>query len=127
MSAHRDPAGSAGPAALLDAAESDVRAGLRALTAGFDDLVEASAHSNADDEHDPEGATIAFERSQLSALVRHAHEQLGEIEAARGRLADGRYGRCETCGRLIPAERLEARPTARTCVTCAAPGRARPA
>ena len=33
--------------------------------------------------------------------------------------ADGSYGTCEACGGPIPAARLEARPTARTCVGCA--------
>ena len=82
--------------------------------------VEASLDSNADDEHDPEGATIAFERSQVEALVRQLEEHLAEIAAAQERLADGSYGRCERCGEAIPAARLEARPVARTCVTCAA-------
>ena len=31
----------------------------------------------------------------------------------------GAYGRCETCGAEIGSERLAARPSARTCITCA--------
>lgn len=85
--------------------------------AGF---VEASLNSNADDEHDPEGATIAFERSQVETLARRLRLHLAEIDAAEQRWADGTYGRCERCGRPIPDGRLEARPTARTCVACAA-------
>ena len=81
-------------------------------------MVSASVGSNGDDEHDPEGTTIAFERSQLDALVRQAREHLREIDAAMARLAEGRYGVCERCGRPIAAERLEARPVARTCVRC---------
>jgi hypothetical protein len=42
------------------------------LRHGFDAMVAASRDTNADDEHDPEGATIAFERSQIEALVRQA-------------------------------------------------------
>jgi RNA polymerase-binding transcription factor DksA len=78
--------------------------------------------SNADDEHDPEGATIAFERSQLDSLVLQAREQLAEIDAAEDRLAHGRCGLCETCGLPIALGRLEARPTARTCIACASDG-----
>jgi DnaK suppressor protein len=89
---------------------------LRQDHAGF---VEASLDSNADDEHDPEGATIAFERSQVETLVRRLEDHLAEIVAAEGRLADGGYGRCARCGGDIPQERLEARPAARTCVGCA--------
>lgn len=84
----------------------------------FTSIVEASAQSNADDEHDPEGATIAFERAQVQALVDQGERRLGEVEAAIARLDDGSYGVCPVCGRDIPEERLEARPTALTCVSC---------
>lgn len=89
------------------------------LTADFDGLVAASLDTNADDEHDPEGATIAFERSQVGALVRQARLHLAEVEAALDRLATGSYGRCEQCAAPVPADRLAARPAARTCLGCA--------
>ena len=38
--------------------------------------------SNADDEHDPEGATIAFERQQVVALLEQARRRLADVEAA---------------------------------------------
>ncbi len=82
------------------------------------EIVAASRDSNADDEHDPEGATIAFERSQVSSLVRDARSHLLEVDAAVRRLRQGTYGRCAVCGSAIPAARLEARPVARTCVRC---------
>ena len=88
------------------------------LTGDFDEIVAASRDTNADDEHDPEGATIAFERSQLSTVVEQARTRLTELDAALRRVAEGTYGICERCGRPIPEERLEARPTARTCVSC---------
>jgi RNA polymerase-binding protein DksA len=108
------------PRTLLDAERRETLARLATLTGDFDALVEASEGSNADDEHDPEGATIAFERSQVDALARQAREHLGEIDAALARLDAGDYGTCERCGRPISAGRLEARPTARTCIDCAA-------
>lgn len=82
-------------------------------------VVAASLDDNADDEHDPEGATIAFERSQIAALVRQTQDHLAEIDAAVKRLDTGTYGTCERCGEAIGAERLGARPTARTCIQCA--------
>jgi RNA polymerase-binding transcription factor DksA len=113
---------------VLRAARAETLRRLAGLTGHFDELVAASVDSNADDEHDPEGATIAFERSQLDSLVRRAREQLAEIDAAEDRLAQGRYGLCETCGLVIAPARLEARPTARTCIGCASDvrGRGRP-
>jgi DnaK suppressor protein len=83
------------------------------------DLVAASRQSNADDEHDAEGATIAFERSHVESLARQEQQHLADVEAAIARLDDGTYGICERCGKAIPDARLEARPTARTCVGCA--------
>ncbi|MCW2867051.1 MAG: TraR/DksA family transcriptional regulator, partial [Marmoricola sp.] len=77
---------------------------------------DASRDTNADDEHDPEGQTIAFERSQTGALVRQAERHLAEVDAAVDRVAAGTWGRCEVCGEPIAPARLEARPTARTCV-----------
>lgn len=92
---------------------------LAALTHDFDEVVAASRDTNADDEHDPEGATIAFERSQVDALVRQARRRLVEIDGALARVADGRYGDCERCGQAIASARLDARPEARTCIDCA--------
>jgi len=91
-------------------------AGLRGDFAG---VVEASRDSNADDEHDVEGASIAFERSQVDTLIRQVEGHLAEIDDALARVADGTYGVCASCGLPIPAGRLEARPSARTCVACA--------
>ena len=91
-------------------------AGLRETFAG---VVDASRDSNADDEHDPEGQTIAYERSQTGALIRQAEQHLREIDAALDRVERGDYGRCESCGDAIGSGRLEARPTARTCIACA--------
>jgi RNA polymerase-binding transcription factor len=106
--------------AALETERTRTRERLAGLLGDHAGIVEASADSNADDEHDPEGATIAFERAQVSALVDQAHTHLAEVEAALERVAAGTYGTCERCGRPIATARLEARPVARTCITCAA-------
>jgi DnaK suppressor protein len=92
---------------------------LAALERDFASSVEAADHANTDDEHDPEGATLAFERQHLAAHIGHARDQLREINAALSRLDSGSYGICEQCGKQIPAERLAARPATTTCVECA--------
>ncbi len=91
---------------------------IAALQRDFHGVVEASESSNADDEHDPEGATIAFERAQVAAMLATSKSRLDDIDAAIDRLDRGSYGRCAVCGEHIAAERLIARPTARTCVRC---------
>jgi DnaK suppressor protein len=104
------------PEELLAVERSSTQERLARLRDDYSGVVDATRDANSDDEHDPEGHTIAYERSQTGALVRQAEEHLEEIDAALDRLAAGSYGVCETCGQPIPSGRLEARPTARTCV-----------
>jgi len=103
--------------ARLEHALAENTAQLAELTRQHEEVVAASRDSNADDEHDPEGATIAFERQQVVALTAQLQRSRADIAWALGRGQD--YGRCEGCGGQIEAERLEARPTARTCIGCA--------
>ena len=103
----------------LTGALADAQQHVADLERSHADVVAASLDANADDEHDPEGATIAFEREQVAALLAQARRRVSELRSAIERSATGAYGRCETCGQPIGAARLEARPTARTCIGCA--------
>jgi RNA polymerase-binding transcription factor DksA len=107
------------PAARLAEERERVLAQLAALRADFAGIVAASLSANADDEHDSEGSTIAFERSQVAAHVQQAEEHLAAVAVALARVEAGSYGVCSSCGAPIPEGRLEARPTADTCVRCA--------
>jgi DnaK suppressor protein len=93
-----------------------------ALEREFADMVAAASAANADDEHDPEGATIAFERQHVGALLEQARSRVAEADECLRRIAAGSYGICSGCARPIPPARLAARPTATTCTTCAARG-----
>jgi len=99
----------------------ETSARLAGLTHQFDAIVESSALSASDDEHDPEGSTVGFERAQVAALMSQAVRHLEAADRARERLQAGTYGVCEGCGRRIGFERLVAQPTASTCVACATP------
>lgn len=90
------------------------------MTADLAAVSASSANANLDDEHDPEGSTVAFEREQLAALRRQAEDHLTELDAALARLADGSYGTCLSCGGPVGEERLAALPATRFCVRCAA-------
>ena len=92
---------------------------LTSMGADLDAVAAAAAGSNVDDEHDPEGSTIAFEREQLAGLRVRVQDRVRDIDAALERLRHGHYGRCEKCGNPIGDARLEALPAARLCVTCA--------
>ncbi len=107
--------------ALL-AEQARAREGVAALEREFAGLAEAASSAGTDDEHDPEGATLAFERQHAAALLQAAREQVAAFDVALARLAQGRYDRCDRCGRPIGAGRLAARPAARTCIECAAAG-----
>jgi DnaK suppressor protein len=104
---------------LLTADRERTRELIGSLTQNVSTIVEASRLIATDDEHDPEGATIAFERSQTSSLLASAAAHLVDVDAALERLDAGSYGRCEHCGASIAPDRLLARPAARTCITCA--------
>ena len=105
-------------AELLAAQRAGTVQRLTELEREFAGILESGA-AGTDDEHDPEGATIAFERQHAAALLARARQHLAQIDAAMRRLAEGRYSTCEDCGRPIGAARLAARPVAATCINCA--------
>lgn len=62
---------------------------------------------------------VSAERGEAAALAGQLQDALAEVEAALARLDQGTYGRCEVCGKPIAPARLEAKPAARRCITCA--------
>jgi DnaK suppressor protein len=105
---------------LLLAEQRRARLRAAALEREFADLAQAASAAGTDDEHDPEGATLAFERQHAAALLDATQAQLAAVEAALLRLQAGTYGICERCGQPIGDERLAARPAAVTSIRCAA-------
>jgi RNA polymerase-binding transcription factor DksA len=87
----------------------------------FAAIVTSASEGSAggDDEHDPEGATVAFERQHTAWLVTQARERLAAIDAALRKIDSGRYEICDMCGGPIGEERLAARPASLICVRCA--------
>lgn len=107
-------------AARLEEERRRLLASITSRDADVAGIVAAREGSNVDDEHDPEGATIAFERSQADHAADSARRRLAAVESALRRVEDGTYGVCEVCGRPIGEGRLEALPAAARCVRCAA-------
>jgi len=87
----------------------------------FGAIVASTSDGSAggDDEHDPEGATVAFERQHVASLIDQARAHLAEIDAALRKVASGTYEICDICTGPIGVERLAARPASLTCVRCA--------
>ncbi len=120
MSASSRIGGMATARELLLAERRRARQRVAALEREFEGLAEAASSAGTDDEHDPEGATLAFERQHAAALREAARDQLAAVDAALRGLESGRYGVCDRCGQPIGSERLAARPAATTCIRCAA-------
>lgn len=111
-------------AALLTArAESEARA--REFDAVAKQLAAARNDADSDDEHDPEGSTIAWDRATQEATAEAARTHFDEIDTAIARIRAGWDGACLDCGAPIPAERLAVRPSADRCVPCASRSRRR--
>jgi DnaK suppressor protein len=89
------------------------------LDKSFADLTEAADASPPDDEHDPEGHTIAFERSQLTSRRDGFLRSIAELEAAAARLDDPESALCLGCAEPIPHERRLAMPSTTRCIDCA--------
>ena len=106
------------PGARLAIERRHVADRVRALTREFDAIVAASAEANLDDEHDPEGATVGFERAQVLALLEQARAHLAALDVALAR-DELVGGRCAGCGEPIAPERLDALPATTLCVRCA--------
>jgi RNA polymerase-binding transcription factor DksA len=89
------------------------------LRGAFEQITSAAAIAPPDDEHDPEGATVGFERAQITSLLAASRRHLEDLDEALATLGTAAAGRCRSCDQPIAIERLRARPAARTCVACA--------
>jgi len=74
--------------------------------------------------HEPEteleeAASKATLSSEMQQRLETLQVEIGNIDIALGRMAQGGYGRCEACRRPIRVKRLQALPWARHCVKCA--------
>jgi RNA polymerase-binding transcription factor DksA len=108
-----------GAAERLHSERAAAASRLAGLERELGSVIESASQANTDDEHDPEGATIAYERQHVAALISQARDTLADIDAAIARLEAGSYGSCVRCGEPIARERLAARPAAPTCIKCA--------
>ena len=89
------------------------------LQRSFTGIVDAAELTSTDDEHDPEGATIAYERAQASSLLQQARDDLLAVDEASDRIGNGTIETCRMCGGPIAFERLLALPGVSTCIRCA--------
>ena len=67
-----------------------------------------------------EEATETLELEKRLALENRIRQELAGIEHALQKFEDGTYGLCDSCGKPIAPERLEALPQATLCMNCKA-------
>ena len=102
----------------LEEEQSRLEDELRRLREDTTRSLEDATDEDGIDTHMADSATETHDRELEISLEDTLERRLGEVRAAFGRLDDGTYGQCARCGRPIPAERLEAMPSARFDVDC---------
>jgi RNA polymerase-binding transcription factor DksA len=98
--------------ALLEEERRDLQAKLEELGVGGDSLTYDSNFADS--------SQVTAERGEVDALSVQLRETLSGVEMALGKLTGGGYGVCEDCRQPIDPLRLEAKPSARYCMSCAA-------
>src|SRR5690554_5493854 len=68
------------------------------------------------DNHPADNATDLFDQERGMAMTQFKEEEIEDIKAALAAMEAGTYGKCAECGKEIPYERMEALPTALTCI-----------
>ena len=67
-----------------------------------------------------EEATESLELEKRLAVEKQAKDHLAEVEHALHKFEEGTYGLCDSCGKPIAPDRLEALPQASLCIDCKA-------
>ncbi len=116
---HEDPWTAAELRAVRAEVEADIERLVQELHTAESELVDLmrdSGDGTGDDQADAGAKT--YEREQEISLANNAREMLNQNEHALGRLDNGTYGTCESCGNPIGKLRLQAAPRATLCMPC---------
>jgi RNA polymerase-binding transcription factor len=92
--------------------EAEIGAAEEDITALMREGGEGAGHDQAD------VGSNTFERDHEMTLARNARENLVLVQDALGRIDNGTYGVCESCGQPIGKARLQAFPRATLCMEC---------
>ncbi len=82
-------------------------------------LAELGVDRSSFDEGFADSGQVTAERGEVQALAGTLRDTLQDIDVALGKIDEGAYGLCESCGNPIAEARLEAMPAARLCIACA--------
>ena len=112
-----DPSERARLKAELEARRSALRIEVKAQLAGSGDDRVVGLRNRIAESGDEWGVADGLAELDL-AEVRHALQELTQVDAALARMRDGTYGECVDCGVDIAPARLAVYPTAMRCVAC---------
>ena len=100
----------------LEADRERLQAEISAVERGLQDLLRDGGDGAGNDQADVGSTTL--ERDAEMSLANNTRDMLFQVQRALGRLDDGTYGVCESCGNPIGKLRLMAFPRATLCLTC---------
>jgi DnaK suppressor protein len=81
-------------------------------------LEDETSELSMNDDHLAETATATLDREIDYTIEESVLARLAAVDGALERIERDEYGRCQSCGREIALERLEAVPWARLCIDC---------
>ena len=103
-------------AELLQARETPLR---RTRKTGLPKSGDESQNPLTGRVHDRGEEAVADVQTDLAiAQLNNAVRELSDVEAAKGRIADGTYGLCIDCDAPVSSARLAVYPTAKRCIAC---------
>lgn len=79
---------------------------------------EASGDLSGYSYHMADMASDSYDRELSLNIASGEQEIIYEIDEALKRIGEGKYGRCPSCNKRIPAKRLKALPYAKYCIQC---------
>ena len=100
----------------LEADRERLQAEISAVERGLQDLLRDGGDGAGNDQADVGSTTL--ERDAEMSLANNTRDMLFQVQRALGRLEDGTYGVCESCGNPIGKLRLMAFPRATLCLSC---------
>ena len=106
----------------LDLRHSDLSAQTQRLADISAGVQSSRSDGSADGAHDAEASSLRTEWSRMSGFQAEAVAELAAIDRALLRIVDGSYGVCVRGGERIPDGRLEIKPAADLCISCAEKG-----
>ena len=97
---------------LLDARKEQIQNNINSTLKDMQDLQKTDLSDEADH------ASVSSDRLTKHAINKQQALELREIEYAKNKIRDGRYGICEMCEENISFQRLKVKPHAKYCIVC---------